>query len=118
MLLASLTLEEIQNRLAHRAFDELLRQKTTENCPELSRLFAFGDISSISNYQGIIRFLLRVTDKYIYQLNEDSYNWPQDSPTKKESFLNEVITKDLAKMMGKTDSTDSIKCSRIGPCTT
>ena len=101
LLLASLTLEEIQNRLAHRAFDELLRQKTTENCPELSRLFAFGDIPSISNYRGIMSFLLRVTNKYIYQLNEDSYNWPQDSPTKKESFLNEIITKDLAEMMAK-----------------
>ena len=101
LLLASLTLEEIQTKLAHRAFDELLRQKTAENCPELSRLFAFGNIASVSNYKGIIRFLLRVTDRYIYQVNEDSYNLPQDSLTEKESFLNEVITKELAKMMGK-----------------
>ena len=101
LLLVSLPLEEIQTKLAHRAFDELLRQKTDENCPELSRLFAFEDISSVRNYQEIVGFLLRVTNRYKYQVNENPHNLPQDSPTEKESFLNEIIAKELAKMIGK-----------------
>ena len=104
LLSASLTLEEIQKILAHRAFDELLRRKTVNNCPELNRLFAFGNIDSASDYEKIIGYLLGVTNKDQYQVNKDRYELPKDSSTEKESVLNEVIAKTLKKMMGKNGS--------------
>ena len=104
LLLASLTLEEIQKILAHRAFDELLRRKTVNNCPQLSRLFAFGDIDLASDYEKIIKYLLGVTNKDRYQVNKDRYELPKDFSTEKESVLNEVIANALEEMMEKTGS--------------
>lgn len=104
LLLASLTLEEIQKILAHRAFDELLRRKTVNNCPQLNRLFAFGNIDSASDYEKIIGYLLGVTNKDQYQVNKDRYELPKDSSTEKESVFNEVIAKTLKKMMATNGS--------------
>ena len=104
LLSISLAYEETQIDLAYRAYEELDRQIKADGkwrCPELSHLFAYGNVDQVSDYKKFNKFWFKVTNTPKHQTKKEEDKLPSEFVIDKESFLNEKIAEELAEMKEK-----------------